>query len=206
MKLMLAAALLLSFTLTAHAGADGVRVTLSATKGASGKKAPGGGGLAPGSHTLAYHRAFVTQGSFSGLRLTFRSDKTPRGYLELQLFIPSHGDFAIGFNNREGVCTLRTPKQPFAVTARSTAGVKDRRGRARPLTLSLKRWVKTSPRAWSTPGHSFTGCMLKVERMKAAGKKLTLKGSFTCKAPRDQREVRGTLAIKGVELGSSKVD
>lgn len=193
-------AILLAFA-PASTGASMNKATITLSPNKPAKKAP-----AAESHTLKQHTAFVAQGSYSGLRLTFRKALKKENYLELVLFIPSHAKFGIGYDSRKGAYALDILKLPFELDAKDTAGVTDRRKRPRPLKLTLTRWKRASSDSWSTDGTEYSACTVKVEAMSVKDQTLTFRGSFTCAAPKKGRKADGEISIEGAKLGVSKVD
>ena len=55
------------------------------------------GALPPGSFVLVYEDAWVAQGSYSGIRVTFKTQGQGADHHELTLFIPCHSDFSGSF-------------------------------------------------------------------------------------------------------------
>ena len=91
-----------------------------------------------------YESAFIAQGSYSGIKATFRTSEANDEYHELILFVPSHGEFQVGYRSTKGEYELKVPSTPFAFRAEETAGVTDRFDRPRPLMVEVSRWKRVA--------------------------------------------------------------
>jgi len=164
------------------------------------------GALPPGSFDLRYEGAFVAQGSYSGIRVTFKTQGQGADHHELTLFIPCHSDFSVGYDSSKGEFLSRIPATPFLFHAEQSAGEKDRFGRPRPMKVDFTHWKQSGKQSWSPRSVKFTDCEIKVKTMLIHEHMLTFSGSFECSSKETGYNASGKFEVKGGELGVSKVD
>jgi hypothetical protein len=162
--------------------------------------------LPPGSFDLGFDEAWVAQGSYSGIRVTFKTQGQGADHHQLTLFIPCHSDFSVGYDSSRGEFISRIPTTPFTFHAEKSAGMKDRFGRPRPMKVEFTHWKKSGKQSWSPRSIEFTDCEIKVETMFIKEHKLTFSGSFECSSKETDYNASGRFAVNGGELGVSKVD
>ena len=119
--------------------------------------------LPPGSFDLSYEEAWVAQGSYSGIRVSFNIQGQGADHHELTLFIPCHSDFSVGYDSSRGEFLSRIPTTPFTFYAEQSAGVKDRFGRPRPMKVEFTHWKQSGKKSWSPRSVEFTACEIEVE-------------------------------------------
>jgi len=165
------------------------------------------GGIPPGSFDLGFYEdAFVAQGSYSGIRVTFKTQDQGADHHALTLFIPSHGDFSVGYASSRGEHTSRIPEAPFTFRAEQSAGVKDRFGRPRPMKVEFAHWRQVAEQSWLHSYVEFTDCEIQVESMFIEAHKLTFSGGFVCRSKQPALSATGRFAVNAGKLGVSKVD
>jgi len=162
--------------------------------------------LPSGSLDLRYEEAWVAQGSYSGIRVVFKTKGRGADHHELTLFIPSHSDFSVGYDSSVGEFVSIIPEVPFTFRAGGSAELKDRFGRPRPMKVELTHWKKSGKQSWSPRVLEFTGCEIEVETMLIRERKLAFSGSFECSSKETGYNASGKFDINGGELGVSKVD
>ena len=159
-----------------------------------------------GAYEFSYESAYVAQGSYSGIRTTFRTSEAGDDYHELVLFVPSHGEFQVGYLSSNGTYELKTPSTPFTLKAEETTGVTDRFDRPRPLMVELCRWKRVARDQVSKKSVSLSGCNIHVESMSISEGKLNFYGNFGCEPDGQDNIASGTFTIVDGKLGVSKVD
>ena len=162
--------------------------------------------LPPGSFVLGYDEAWVAQGSYSGIRVIFKTQGQGADHHKLVLFIPSHSEFSVGYDSSRGEYTSRIPTTPFTFHAEQSAEVKDRFGRPRPMMVELTHWKPSGRQSWSPRAVEFTDCEIKVETMVIKEHTLTFSGNFECSSKETAYNASGRFAVNGGQLGVSKVD
>ena len=164
------------------------------------------GNLPPGSFVLSYEDAWVAQGSYSGIRVIFKTHGRGADHHELTLFIPSHLDFSVGYDSAVGEFVSRIPEVPFTFRAEESAELKDRFGRPRPMKVEFTHWKPSGKQSWSPRSVEFTACEIKVETMVIKEHTLTFSGKFECSSKETAYNASGRFAVNGGQLGVSKVD
>lgn len=164
------------------------------------------GALPPGSFDLCYEEAWVAQGSYSGIRVIFKTQGRGADHHELTLFIPSHAGFSVGYDSSRGEYVSRIPETPFTFRPEQSAELKDRFGRPRPLKVEFTHWKQSGKQSWSPKSIQFTACEITVESMSIKEHALNFTGSFECSSKEPAHNASGRFAVNGGELGVSKVD
>ncbi len=164
------------------------------------------GVLPPGSFDLGYEEAWIAQGSYSGIRVIFKTRGQGADHHELTLFIPCNSEFSVGHDSSRGEYTSRIPTTPFTFDAEQSAGAKDRFGRPRPMKVEFTHWKQSGKQSWSPRSIEFTACEIKVETMLIHEHTLTFSGKFKCSSKETAYNASGKFEVNGGELGVSKVD
>ena len=154
--------------------------------------------------TLPFAYAFVAQGSYSGLRLSFTTPDQDSDHYELELFIPSHAEFGIGHDRSTGSFGVRSPGTPFILRSEACADVVDRFGRPRPMMMKMIFWKRSGKNHWSPRSIDFDTCGIEVERLTVEDGRLAFSGRFECLS--GKVGAAGRFDVEGGELGVSKVD
>jgi len=156
------------------------------------------------SFTLPFAHAFVAQGSYSGLRVSFTMPDRDSDHYELELFIPFHAEFGIGHDRSTGSFGVRSPGTPFILRSEDCVDVVDRFGRPRPMMIKLIFWKRSGKNHWSPRSIDFDTCGIEVDRLSVEGGRLSFFGRFECLS--GKTGAAGRFDVEGCELGVSKVD
>lgn len=155
---------------------------------------------------LSFTDAFVAQGSYSGIRMIFSTCCEDSDHRKLSLFIPSHNGFGIGYDSSIGDFISSIPQIPFVFHSEHSRDVHDRRGRPRPMGITLSNLHKIGKQHWSDNRVEFSDCKLSVSAMSIENRKLAFTASFDCRSEQPAYNASGMISITDAELGVSKVD
>ena len=161
--------------------------------------------FAPGSFNLPLEEAYLAQGSFSGIWVKFSDQHDDADYHQLSLFIPSHGEFAVGYDSSKGEFCSSIPEVPFSFRAEESE-VHDRRGRPRPLNIELAHWHRRAKDHLSKASIEFTDCEIVVQEMAIRDNTLSFSGTFECCSQESEHRASGSFSVHEAELSLSKVD
>lgn len=159
-----------------------------------------------GPYLLPFAEAFVAQGSYSGIWVKFYDRCEDAEYDQMSLFIPSHGEFSVGYDSSKGAYHSRIPELPFRFQTEQSADIYDRRGRPRPLKVELSHWRRRAKDQLSRTSIEFTDCEIVIQEMAIRDNTLSFSGSFECSSEDPERSVSGQFSVNEAPLGVSKVD